>query len=35
MSKFDDFDNNFNDNEIKNAIRKGKRKIGRQGGSVY
>ena len=26
MSKFDDFDNNFNDNEIKKAIRKGKRK---------
>ena len=26
MSKFDDFDNNFNDNEIEKAIRKGKRK---------
>ena len=26
MSKFDDFDNNFNDSEIEKAIRKGKRK---------
>ena len=26
MSKFDDFNNNFDDNEIKNAIKKAKRK---------
>ena len=30
MSKFDDFNNNFNDNEIKKAIRKGKRNRGRE-----